>query len=344
MDKGSIQVAVFGAACCLLLAIPGLERQAVAHAAGPPAVEAVPIELDPETPGRRRIGGLTFLSGFELRSADSRFGGLSGLALSADGDSLYAVSDNGYWLTARLRHDANGRLAGLTAWEIAPLLTPEGRVLRGQLRDAEALARDQDGSLIVAFEHAHRVWRYPPPPAAFTAPAQPLRAPAELADAPANGGLEAVTVLPDGSLLALAEEFKNPDGSLKGWLIEKIGFALVSYLPSKGFSPTDLATLASGDVLLLERRYSVISGPAARIRRLSGASVRAAARLQGEVIAQLELPLAVDNFEGLAVREDPEMGTLLYLISDDNFSPLQRTLLLQFRLDALFPPPHGGRD
>ena len=49
-------------------------------------------------------------------------------------------------------------------------------------------------------------------------------------------------------------------------------------------------------------------------------------------LAQLVPPLSVDNFEGLAVHPDPAGGWLIYLLSDDNFNPLQRTLLLQFHL------------
>ena len=48
-------------------------------------------------------------------------------------------------------------------------------------------------------------------------------------------------------------------------------------------------------------------------------------------VARLAAPLSVDNFEGIAVRRD---GTrdFVYLISDDNFLGLQRTLLLKFEL------------
>ncbi|MCZ6907608.1 MAG: esterase-like activity of phytase family protein, partial [Deltaproteobacteria bacterium] len=98
--------------------------------------------------------------------------------------------------------------------------------------------------------------------------------------------------------------------------------------------PTDLATLASGDVLLLERRYSLISGVTVRIRLLSRGNLKAGARLEGKEIALLGPPLEVDNFEGLAVREDPKGGSCLYIISDDNYSILQRTLLLQFYLPS----------
>lgn len=301
---------------------------------GHPAVKAVPIELDPETLGRKRLGGLTFLSGFELKSADSRFGGLSGLALSAEGSVLYAVSDHGYWFSALLRHDTKGRLTTLGSWEVAPFLSPEKTVVNRRLRDAEALAQEQDGSFIVAFERVHRLWRYPPPPAAFSSLPQSLPTPDELAKAPVNGGIEAVTVLPDGRLLVLTEQYKNPDGSLKGWLIEKDQTASLSYLPSDGFRPSDLATLSSGDVLVLESYHSLITGWAARITRISWASLQPGARLKGEEIARLDPPLVVDNFEGIAVREDPETGTFLYLISDDNYSPFQHTLLLQFRLET----------
>jgi len=88
---------------------------------------------------------------------------------------------------------------------------------------------------------------------------------------------------------------------------------------------------------VLERRYGLLAGWAARIQILSAASIRPGGRLKGEEIARLERPLMVDNFEGMAVHEDPKLGTFIYLISDDNYLPFQRTLLLQFRLER------GGR-
>ena len=49
------------------------------------------------------------------------------------------------------------------------------------------------------------------------------------------------------------------------------------------------------------------------------------------MLAEFQPPLAIDNFEGLAVREDGG-ETLVYLITDDNFSSVQRTLLFLFAL------------
>ena len=50
-----------------------------------------------------------------------------------------------------------------------------------------------------------------------------------------------------------------------------------------------------------------------------------------EDLLRLDPPLRLHNSKDIAAREDPA-GTLIYLISDNNFQPFQRTLLLQFRM------------
>ncbi|MDB5421700.1 MAG: hypothetical protein JWR59_1647, partial [Brevundimonas sp.] len=59
----------------------------------------------------------------------------------------------------------------------------------------------------------------------------------------------------------------------------------------------------------------------------------------GRTVDEMELrgPLTVDNFEGLAAVPKPDGGVRFYLISDDNFSSAQRTLLLAFD----WKPPTG---
>ena len=56
------------------------------------------------------------------------------------------------------------------------------------------------------------------------------------------------------------------------------------------------------------------------------------ALVQPEELARLASPYAVDNLEGLAATTGEHSEILLWLISDDNFNPLQRNLLLQFEL------------
>lgn len=293
-------------------------------------VTATPVSLHHRQPNR--IGQLTFLNGFVLQSADRNFGGLSGLALDHDGRMLYAVSDRGWWFSARLSHHAHGRLVGIDSWEKGRLQALKGQRLRSSLRDAEALVRRPDGSFLVAFEHIHRLWHYPSSTPPFSTFPQPVALPAEIAQAPANGSLEAVTQLANGDLLLLLEDFANADGTLKGWLVQQQQSTPVALAISEGFRPTDLAAFSNGGALLLERRYNLF-GPAVRLRYLSASSLQPGALLQGQVVAQWSLPQTVDNFEGLALRQVTEHETLIYLLSDDNFNAFQRTLLLQFRLE-----------
>jgi hypothetical protein len=294
-------------------------------------VAARPLLFDAEEIGQKLGEEVSLLAAFQLSSGDPRFGGLSGLALGEQGERLFAVSDRGYGLSARLAHDGEGRLREISQWSIAPLLTEEGAPVSGRLADAEALARDRDGSLVVAFEQIHRLWRYPASPEPFASRAEALPSPPRLERAPANAGLEAIAILPDGRLFLLTEGHYNADGSLKGWIRDERGFAEFAYLPAPGFQPTDSAALAGGDLLVLERRYDGFGAWRGRLKRVRAAELGPGARVTGEEVLKLEPPLPAENFEALAVREHPT-GTLVYVVSDDNYHPLQRTLLLQFRL------------
>jgi hypothetical protein len=40
----------------------------------------------------------------------------------------------------------------------------------------------------------------------------------------------------------------------------------------------------------------------------------------------------IDNMEGIGVHRDANGEIVLTLVSDDNFSPLQRTIILQFTM------------
>jgi hypothetical protein len=294
------------------------------------SVKLEPIRVDPKRPERRDFGALRLAAAFHLQSSDQRFGGLSGAAIGADG-RLYAVSDRGYWLSARMVSEENGALTNLVDWQIGPLLGPDKNPVTGGLRDAEALAQTGDGSLLVGFEGAHRIWRYRAPPDTFTSAGVPIPIPTAAARAPSNGGIEGLATLPDGRLLILTEQFENPDGSVKGWLSEHDKWTELSYVPAPGFRVTDCAALDSGDVLVLERRYVPFGILSVRLTRVRGKDIRANAKLAGKELMKLEQPLAAENFEALAVRQTSS-GTAIFLLSDNNFSLFQQTLLLQFFL------------
>jgi len=293
-------------------------------------VELVPIDVDPKRVDRRNFGALTLLSAFQLASKDKRFGGLSGLSVGRDG-RLYAVSDHGYWLSASILLGPDDALKDLVDWRIAPILTTTKLPVSGRLRDAEALAQARDGSFLVAFEGLHRISLYSPPPETFESTPVSVQIPSAVAQAPSNGGIEALATLADGRLLIIAEELENPDGSVKAWVLDDGQFTELSYLPAKGFRVTDCAALNNGDVLVLERRYVPFGILSARLTRVTAGSLRPGAKVAGKELLKLEQPLAVENFEGIAVQQTSN-GTMIFIVSDDNYSSFQQTLLLQFLL------------
>ncbi len=60
---------------------------------------------------------------------------------------------------------------------------------------------------------------------------------------------------------------------------------------------------------------------------------QARALVDGQELIFADMGYQVDNMEGLSVHRDASGATVLTLISDDNFSPIQRTLLLLFTLN-----------
>jgi hypothetical protein len=308
--------------CWLIAALP------LSATAGPIAVEALPIPLVADLPSIKTVGKLRYLGGLKLRSSDNHFGGFSSLGVSADGERMVSISDKGRRLAADLLYDNKGRLSGIANPALDTLSDLEGRALTGKRQsDAEAMSPGVDGEIIVAFERDHRLWSYRP---AETRP-RPLQAPDELARMPSNGGIEALTLLNDGALLAISEGPKGASDAV-AWVSDENGWSVMTYATADGFRVTGAATLAGGDVLVLERRYTLRDGVAVRLRRLNAITIAPGAGLQAELIAEFRPPLTVDNFEGIETRRDTHGRTLVYIVSDDNFNPLQQTLLLMFEL------------
>ncbi len=301
---------------------------AVGANAGPIRVETKTVPLNADDTSEITAGKLRYLGGFEMDSPEPEFGGFSALGVSADGKRMVAISDGGRRLAANLLYDDVGRLTGLSVPALDSLSDTTGRPLRSkQFSDAEAMSPGVKGEIIVAFERNHRLWRYLP----GEIHPRPLKPPAELAAMPANGGIEALTMLNDGSLLAISEGPKGKSDAV-AWISDREGWSVMTYASSGGFRATGAATLPNGDILILERRYTLRHGAAARIRRLNAETIQPGARLTAKLLAELRPPLNVDNFEGIEVRRDGSGRTVVYIISDDNFSPLQRNLLLMFEL------------
>ncbi len=304
--------------------------------AGALPIKATAVPLNPADPAQDQVGRLLYRGGFRLTSPDKRFGGLSGLHVSANGERMIAMSDNGRWVSAKLLYDKDN-LAGVTDGVLKPIKKLKGYHRHGNWTDAESLAQDGSGGFYVSFEHLHRIWHYPAHPTdPIDADPEPLNGPAGFESQPLNGGVEALTRLCDRRLLAISEEAPGTEpGTKKAWFYDGQSWKALNYRTTGKFRVSGATTLPDCNLAILERSYTRREGPRVRVLYLPAATIRAGATLQGEELATLARPLTVDNMEGIAARRD-HGKTLLYLISDDNFSRRQRTLLMMFEL---LPPP-----
>ena len=286
-----------------------------------------PVPLFREDASRDRVGDLVWRGGLDLVSADPRFGGLSALAVRPDGEELTVISDNGFWIKLKPAY-SGGNLTGIAAAELGVLADMNGHPLESRdMRDAESLAIGVDGALIVSFERNHRIWAYLPGEVLPRRIPEPL----EIADAPSNGGMEAMTLLANGKLFIVTEDFGNDDNVI-GWVSDRSGWSVVTVRVSGSFKPTGATTLPDGDVLLLERRFGLRGGVGVRIRRIAAATIQAGAVRDGPEIARLDGGATFDNMEGIGNWTDAEGRTFVYIVSDDNFSALQRSYLMMFEL------------
>ena len=129
-----------------------LALAAVLSAAAPVAAQPIEIEADrqylnPADRSQDRIGKLLWRGGLALSSPDPNFGGISGLLVAPDGGTMTAVTDRGYWITARLSYDSNGWLTDVGEARMAAIGGPNGTALKGKKeKDAESLAQLADGT------------------------------------------------------------------------------------------------------------------------------------------------------------------------------------------------------
>lgn len=319
-----------------------------------------PVHWNPQDRGDLDAGKLEWAGEIEIKSGAKPFGGWSGIAVSADGSTLVAISDEAHWLSAQLLYDEKGRLSGMGEARIAPMLGLDGKPLKEKdLADAEGLAVDGAdplrSSAYVSFERQHRVWRYDLGTEGFAARPEQLLTQRHLGRLNANSGIEALTLMAPAEgkrqprLLLVTENTRDPRGNLRAFIAEGRAVKRLSVRLHDPYHPTDIARLPDGDYLLLERRFSLLAGAGMRISRLRAADIAPDAIVDGEVLVDVGRQRSIDNMEGIALRQDRKGNIWIYAMSDDNFNELQRTLLVMFRLggEAVTPlrnpRPAGSR-
>ncbi len=337
----SVSVAVAAATAILVMA-PALADKPAGVLAGvePVAITAIPIDFDRDNPTRKAFGKLVWRGGVNLFGKSAFFGGYSALVVDASGRSLLAISDAGTWLRADFDYDGR-KLKGLERASIGPILDRNGKPLAtDRARDAEGLALVQGdtskGTAYVSFERDHRILRYPFTPDSFGPPKGALALPAEAKRMNANRGVEALAPIRTGRLkgatVAFSERVLDKSGNLRGWLLGGPAPGAIALKDIGGFDLTDAASLPDGGIVILERRFRYSEGVKMRIRRVAAKDLKPGALIVGEVLLEANDAYNIDNMEGISAHRSPGGETILTLISDDNFSALQRTLVMQFAL------------
>ncbi|WP_417415100.1 esterase-like activity of phytase family protein [Hoeflea sp.] len=283
-----------------------------------------------------RFGAFEFVGGLELSSPSAALGAMSAIRLSADRQSFLGVMDTGFWYAGRFERGPDGQLIGIADFSVSPILDAEGESSKQKWRvDAEGMAVRGD-EVLVSFERRSRVDVYPAKAPGSSIPLGSLPVQIPLEELRNNRGLEAIMVAPEasplsGEVVAVSEKSLNASGDI---------YAAVLTGPSKGvffvkrhapYDVTDGDFLPNGDLLLLERRFSIAEGIGMRIRRIDGSRLGPGNLVDGEVVLEADFGEQIDNMEGLDVSTDDAGQTFVTLVSDDNHSILQRNLMLEFR-------------
>jgi hypothetical protein len=267
-------------------------------------------------PARDGSGGFSVEGVWELSSGRLDFGGYSAM-LPLENGRLRLFSDRGQILTFSPPGEA--------AWAPAHVAFIGNRGdLSDSPADVESAVRDPaTGEYWLGYENPNSVIRYAP-----TMELVATSRPPHWQDWPANAGAEAMERLPDGRFIVL------PEGASTGLLYasdpisdeQPLAFA---FSAPGGYSPTDMAALPDGRVLVLLRKVAAGLPPfATAIAIADPGQLQSGDSLDLDLLVRLDDILPSENYEGLALAAVEDDGAvLLWLVSDDNLSVIQRTLL-----------------
>ena len=264
------------------------------------------------------------LGAFAIRSEHPMVGGLSAVEITDDGAGLVALSDRGALIRGQISRDAAGRVVALALAEPELLNARNGYRGGRAARDSEGLAIADDGRMFLSFEGDHRVVLHHAngdtilPAAPGFAVLQP------------NASLEALAVDAQGTLYTLPERSGDWDTDFPLFRYANGVWDESWTIPREGrFLPVGADFDDQDRFYLLERDFSILFGFAGRIRRFEVTSDGMAG---GETIWQSPHG-GFSNLEGLSVWRDGQDRLVASMVSDDNFSPILPTELVEVILE-----------
>ncbi|MFN3558684.1 MAG: esterase-like activity of phytase family protein [Brevundimonas sp.] len=286
--------------------------------------------------GATLADGVRFAGGVEIVLDDtSPLHSLSDLKLTGDGEGFVSVSDAGDLVRGDLVLNSHGRLTGVTGLQHRRLTLLDGQpITEKRDGDAEGLAITPSGDVLVSFERDHRIWNYGPADRLRTTPVVLPRPDFAFTN---NDGMEGIALTHAARCDEATVACLRAAGESGGvWDCFTRSCAVVTPPPptpltDADFRITGLDRDPSGQGwFVLQRSFRAPADVRAQIRRMAPDGTL------GPVLVALKFPGTTDNFEGLAaVARDG--GTRLYILSDDNTSKKQRTLLLAFDVATRTP-------
>lgn len=313
-----------------------------AIAAGPISVEPIEISAWPISAfhiGRaeKKFGPFEFVGGLEMTSPSRDFGALSAFRFLKAGGDFIGVADTGFWFFGTVTHDADKRPSGIQNFHMQQMVDASGQPIDEKAEvDAEGLAV-KDGIATVGFERNHRLSQFEIDPDDMKAPFKQLDFLIPAWELRRNRGFETVTRANpygqhEGGLVVVSERSLDKAGNILAAIIEGPRRGVFTVKRNGDFDITDGAFLPNGDLLLLERSFTMAGGLKMRLRRIHGESVEKGAVADGPVLMEADMSYQIDNMEGLDIWTRDDGALMVSLISDDNHSILQRNLYLEFIL------------
>lgn len=332
-------VAASGLALAIsLLALPG-HAPAADDSTQPFAVEITARPISNFRIGRdeTRFGPLEFVGGLEMTGSSRHFGASSAFRFLKPGSDFIGVADTGFWFFGTITRDANGKPAGVSDFSMTQMVDEKGNPISRKWEvDAEGL--DVEGDVAtVGFERNHRVSQFKIDPADMKGPYRSLDFLVPKSELRQNRGFETVTRAHpngqhEGGLVVVSEKSLDKAGNIFAAIIEGPNKGVFTIKRSGEFDITDGAFLPDGDLLLLERSFSMSAGVKMRLRRIYGESVAKGVVADGPVLFEANMSYQIDNMEAMDVWTRQDGALMLSLMSDDNHSILQRNLYLEFIL------------
>ena len=285
------------------------------------------LPLPDERTQARQLGAFRLIGLWQLQTRHHMFGGYSAL-LALDGGEFLAVGDGADWL----RFFEPGTGPARYSFGHLPLGTSRDK----HFRDSESATRDPaSGAMWFGWEGTNSISR--------TDAAMVLQGrvhPPAMAGWPENRGAESLARLADGRFVAVSESFgedwtRHPAVLFPGDPLAGHAGQPITFIGPDGYRPTDMAQLPDGRVLVLMRQllWPVPMRLSLRIALADPAELASGKPWQATEVARLDYPLPIDNFEGMAVRAGRDGKPEVWLISDENASQFQRTLLWKLSLD-----------